>query len=204
MGMQTLAEQAWRQAIECGELGVWDLRPPLDTVHHSPQWKERLGFPNVREADSTDFWRCRVHPDDLDSMLEAIHTHTDGSSRSYEARFRLRSNGSGYRLLHSRGRVVERDARGLAVRMIGTMVDLTERPPSPRGGLPDGARNGIVAESLAHPFHIFLSGPRRRADAAGSGTSTDPAYEEERVVDLVRDLLDASVEQLQEIGVAAR
>ena len=73
---------AWRQAIERGDLGVWDLRPLQETVHHSPRWKERFGFPCVHEADSTDFWRCRVHPDDIEAMLEAMRNTRPVSSRS--------------------------------------------------------------------------------------------------------------------------
>ena len=187
--MQVQGEQAWRQAIEDGELGVWDLRPLLETVHHSPQWKARLGFPNVDQADRSDFWRCRVHPDDLGAMLQAMRAHTEGNSPSYEARFRLRSNGSGYRLLHSRGRVVERDAQGRVARMVGTMIDLTDRPTSPNGGLVDGARHGVAVQSFTHPFHALLG-----------AISADRAAMQERLIALVEDLLDDSVAQLRRLS----
>jgi hypothetical protein len=189
--------QAWRQAVERGELGVWDLRPPMEAVHHSPQWKVRLGFPNVDEADSTDFWRCRVHPQDLQPMLEAMRAHAEGSRPTYEATFRLRSNGSGYRLLHSRGRVVERDARGRVLRMVGTMVDLTGRPCSPRGGLVEGARSGIAIQPLASPFHTLLR-------SLGTTACAQEVDAREQVIVLVSDLLNASIEQLLQIGIADR
>lgn len=136
-GVQTV-ERCWRVAMAKGDLGVWDLAPQLDRVRYSTPWTRRLGFPDGHAAESTTFWRCRVHPDDLAPMLGTIRRHFDGDLPTYECRFRLRSNGSGYRTVLSRGRVVERDDRAQPVRMLGTMIDLTPRAPRPRrAGLPD-------------------------------------------------------------------
>lgn len=168
-------------------MGLWDLRPELETVHYSPQWKQRLGFPEPLQADSTHFWRCRVHPSDLEPMLAAMRGHARGDQPGYEARFRLRSNGSGYRLMHSRGRIIERGADGRALRMVGTMLDLTERAPTPQGGLPDGARGAMEGAPLALPFHLLL------ADAVDAKT----AQERDRLLGLVGDLLQATVAQLE-------
>lgn len=133
----------WLQALEEARFGVWDLDPRLETVNYSPPWKARFGFAGIAAADSTWFWRCRVHPDDVDGMLGSLRRHLEGDTDSYAMHFRLRSNGSGYRTVLSRGRVVARDARGLATRMVGTMIDLTTRPmPRARGALAaDGARH---------------------------------------------------------------
>jgi len=185
MDMQQPAELRWRLAIEAGALGIWDLRPEFETVHHSPQWKQRLGFPEPFVADSTHFWRCRVHPDDLESMLEAMRAHARGAQPSYEARFRLRSNGSGYRLLHSRGRVIERDDHGRALRIVGTMLDLTDRPASPRcAGLAEGNRGAMTVRPIEQPFHQLLSG------------NPFSMREHDRVLGLVEDLLLATLDQL--------
>lgn len=189
------ARTRWQQAVEAGELGVWDLHLELETVHYSPQWKLRLGFPEPHRADSTHFWRCRVHPDDLQPMLAAMREHACGAMPSYESRFRLRSNGSGYRLMHSRGRVIERSPEGRALRMIGTMLDLTERATTPGGGLPAGPRGLMEGASLALPFHRLLSDPADTDTAA-------VAQERERVLGLVDDLLRATVAQLEGLRTA--
>lgn len=182
--------------MEEGELGIWDLRLDLETVHYSPQWKQRLGFPEPHSADSTHFWRCRVHPEDLQPMLAAIRAHAAGGQPGYEAVFRLRSNGSGYRRVHSRGRVIERNAEGRALRMVGTMVDLTERPPSPQGGLVDGPRGPMEGVPLALPFHRLLS----FECTAGDDRARQIALERDHVLGLVADLLHDSVTQLEAAG----
>lgn len=190
---QQAAEDIWRRAIATGELGVWDLRFELETVHYSPQWKQRLGFPDPQAADSTHFWRCRVHPDDLDGMLAEIRAHARGEHPVYEARFRLRSNGSGYRVVHSHGRIIERDAAGHALRMVGTMVDLSASPLIPRGGLPDGPRGAMGGLPVELPFHRLLGVEGRGVDVAGG---VQIALERDRVLGLVGDLLHAAAVRL--------
>src|SRR5205085_8480488 len=129
MPTQTVEEQRWCAGLRDAAFGVWDLDPLLDQVHYSPQWKARLGFTGIDVPEGTSFWRCRVHPADIDTMLHALRLHLDGYIGTYEARFRLRCNGSGYRTVVSRGRVIDRDPHGNATRMLGTMVDVTDRPP---------------------------------------------------------------------------
>jgi len=186
----------WLAAMKVGELGVWDLRLDLETVQYSPQWKQRLGFPEPHESDSTHFWRCRVHPADLQDMMAAIREHAQGRRPDYEARFRLRSNGSGYRSVMSRGRVIERSAEGRALRMVGTMLDLTERPPTPLGGLPEGPRGEMAGAPLALPLHVLLGAESADMDAPMRATLEG---ERQRVLAQMEDLLLATVAQLNDM-----
>lgn len=164
MGIRHDEVRNWRTAVEQGAFGVWDLNPPLELVHYSPRWKEHLGFPHPDQPDSTAFWRCRVHPEDLEPMMLSLRAHFDGFTDTYEQRFRLRSNGSGYRCVLSRGRVVQRDHRGNVQRMLGTMVDLTVRPFTPYQDRSLGERQPIGALGCT-PFHALLGSSRAEAAA---------------------------------------
>lgn len=186
-----------RQAVDAGELGLWDLRPVQEMVHYSPQWKSRLGFPDPGRADSTHFWRCRVHPDDLEPMLTAMRAHWRGVDPTYEVTFRLRSNGSGYRLVHSRGRVIERGADGAATRMVGTTLDLTPRPCTPQAGLPEGPRGVMVGPSAGLPFHLLLGMQPDGDTATDTAPSAATAAERKRLLDLMDDVLRATLAQLE-------
>jgi PAS domain S-box-containing protein len=120
-------EQRWGLALQSAAFGVWDLDPVNEKVVYSPEWKATLGYGRSHEADSTATWRARVHPDDLQPMIDALRTHLDGRAASYEAEFRLRAADGSYRFVLSRGRVVERDEAGRALRMVGTLTDLSDR-----------------------------------------------------------------------------
>jgi PAS domain S-box-containing protein len=120
-------ENRWDLAIQSAGFGVWDLSPVDQTVHYSPQWKAMLGYDDRDERDSTATWRGRVHPDDLEPMLRTLQAHLDGQDAGYETEFRLRAADGRYRNVLSRGRVVARDASGCALRVVGTLTDLTDR-----------------------------------------------------------------------------
>jgi PAS domain S-box-containing protein len=125
-------EQRWGLALQNAGFGVWDLDIPHQTVRYSPQWKTMLGYTGNDEPDSTAVWRGRVHPDDLQPMLDALHSHFDGRAPTYEMEFRLRAADGRYRWVLSRGQVVERDAEGHATRAVGTLTDLTDRREAER------------------------------------------------------------------------
>ena len=120
-------ENRWELAIQNAGFGVWDLDPGSQTVHYSPQWKRMLGYDDRDERDSTATWRSRVHPDDLEPMLQALEAHLEARTIAYEKEFRLRAADGHYRVVLSRGRVVARDAAGRALRVVGTLTDLTDR-----------------------------------------------------------------------------
>jgi PAS domain S-box-containing protein len=123
-------ETRWELAIQNAGFGVWDLDPANQTVHYSPKWKSMLGYDDRDERDSTATWRARVHPDDLEPMLQALEAHLDARTVAYEKEFRLRAADGRYRVVLSRGRVVARDATGRALRVVGTLTDLTDRRES--------------------------------------------------------------------------
>lgn len=189
-------ELRWRCAIEAGLFGVWDLNPVLDIVHYSPQWKVQLGFPQVFASDSTSFWRCRVHPADREAMLAALRAHVDGYTPTYEMQFRLRSNGSGYRTVLSRGRVVERDHRGNAARMIGTMIDLTGSAATPASvGLAFTTAAEAPAPDTARPFHESLGVAGGAVSAPCDEGGQRLADDKARYLGALGDLLDLALRE---------
>ncbi|MDP2005996.1 MAG: PAS domain-containing sensor histidine kinase [Rubrivivax sp.] len=122
-------EERWGLALQSAAFGVWDLDPKAQHVHYSPEWKATLGYGDLPDAETerTTFWRSRVHPEDLPPMLDALHAHLDGDTDSYAAEFRLRAADGSWRWVLSRGRVVQRDAAGAPLRVVGTLTDLTDQ-----------------------------------------------------------------------------
>ncbi len=72
-----------------------------------------------------------LHPDDRELLLdrlERLRASPDGHSEEVE--YRLRSADGGWRWLHDRALVFERDANGEPLRVIGTALDITARKRS--------------------------------------------------------------------------
>ncbi len=133
--------------------------------------------------------------------------HLDGKASSYEMRFRLqmrfrlRSNGSGYRTVLSRGRVVERDPHGNATRMVGTMVDLSDRPVTavPHGLATEDPEQPIELTRL--PLHALLGVACPHAEMGGPANmafgaeGSESAHDAHRLIGLIRDLLDMALHE---------
>jgi PAS domain S-box-containing protein len=125
-------EKRWGLAIQSAQFGVWDLDVPAQSVHYSPQWKAMLGYADVDEADATQTWRDRVHPDDREPMLRSLTAHLEGRQPGYEQEFRIRAADGSFRWVLSRGQVVARGPGGEPLRAIGTLTDLTDRREAER------------------------------------------------------------------------
>jgi signal transduction histidine kinase len=67
-----------------------------------------------------------VHEDDLQGFSDALQAHAQGHTDDFDFTYRSEDVGHEWRWLRSRGRSVERDEKGRAVRMAGITQDITE------------------------------------------------------------------------------
>ncbi len=117
----------WRLALECAEDGVWDWNTETNEVYFSPRWKAIIGYEDDQLHSEFHEWESRIHPDDRESSRLAIRQHFKGDSETYINEHRLRHKDGSYRWILARGKVVQRDADGQALRMVGTHTDITDR-----------------------------------------------------------------------------
>ena len=68
-----------------------------------------------------------MHPDDSPGVMHTLKAHLDGRSDSYETEHRLRHKSGRWVWVLDKGRVIERDADGRALRVCGTHLDITGR-----------------------------------------------------------------------------
>jgi PAS domain S-box-containing protein len=149
------ANQRWQYALESGEHGVWEWHPDSDTVFFSPQWKAMLGFADHEIGHTLDEWTTRVHPEDLARAEAEIERHVRGQTDLYQSEHRLRHKDGHYLWILDRGRIVERDAAGKPLLMIGTHTDVTARKQIEIALLESEARfKGLVEQSLVGLYII--------------------------------------------------
>lgn len=119
-------------ALKCIKLGSYDIHIPSGQGQFSPEYAEVLGLPADYRKHTEKFWQYfwldGLHPDDASSLKNAYQQHFKSQGKiPFQAEFRLRAKNGDWRWLLSIGSVVEWDANGRAVRMLGTHVDITER-----------------------------------------------------------------------------
>lgn len=116
--------ERYRLAAKATNDAIWDWRLSDDHVLWNAALQTLFGHPH-RES-TAQWWLSTIHPEDRARVEENIHAAIDdgGTLWSDEYRF-LRLDGS-YAHVMDRGAVL-RNESGKPVRMIGAMLDLTER-----------------------------------------------------------------------------
>jgi diguanylate cyclase (GGDEF)-like protein/PAS domain S-box-containing protein len=114
-------------ALISTELGMWSQSfGPLASLKMDARARAMLGIGEL-DFQTAMFWTDWVHPDDMAGAGDAMRQHLDGHSASFQAEFRGRHKDGHWVWLSSRGKVVQFDAQGKALRMAGTLMDISTR-----------------------------------------------------------------------------
>jgi C4-dicarboxylate-specific signal transduction histidine kinase len=105
------------------ELWEMDLVQDLFTRTNPLKHLELTNYEVVRKASTL---RSEVLPEDRDEFNRTLVAHFKGETEFLDVSYRARTNDGGWCWLRTRGRVVERDSSGRALRMLGTTGDVTE------------------------------------------------------------------------------
>lgn len=118
----------WQEtAVSAANVGFWDWYVPDERVVYSDEWKRQLGYEPHEISDGFHEWQSRLHPDDAEPTYARIQQFLKSCPEAYEVEFRMRHKDGSYRWIMARARVVERDAAGAAVRVMGSHIDITAR-----------------------------------------------------------------------------
>lgn len=120
------SEQRHQFALDATQDGIWDWDVSSGRVVFSPHWFTMLGYQANELQHQFETWLNLLHPEDSNSAESTVARHLqDGTP--FEMEFRLRTKNGAWRWVMARGKVVERDEQGNALRMVGTHVDITLR-----------------------------------------------------------------------------
>ena len=122
-----LSEERIQFALEASTKGVWDLDLVSDKVFYSSQSMKMLQFGDSEVIDSHNKWDDRIHPDDRADYQTEIQRHLDDLTPYYENAKRMIALDGTCKWILSRGKVIERDENGTALRLVGTHTDITQQ-----------------------------------------------------------------------------
>lgn len=72
-------------------------------------------------------WTSRLHPEDRDSVVESIHAAIGRGDTTWSREYRFRRRDGSYADVYDRGYVIYDPQTGRPTRMVGSMMDVTER-----------------------------------------------------------------------------
>jgi PAS domain S-box-containing protein len=114
-------------ALWGAELGLWDWHIPSGAVEANAQLAHLIGLTPAEFVPVITVWNQHTHPDDLPLTTAAMTDVIEGRAEDVDVEFRVRHAAGGWRWNYARGRAVERDATGRAIRLIGITRDITAR-----------------------------------------------------------------------------
>ena len=105
---------------------IWDWDLVSGKVWWNDSARTLFGYSPDEIGDDVSWWMERIHPDDRERVLAELQAVFDGPGNFWSGEYRFLRACAEYAHVLDRGYAV-RDANGKAYRMIGAMMDITER-----------------------------------------------------------------------------
>lgn len=114
-------------ALAASQVCTWSYDLPSGEIVLSESWAAIIGGPPGETRTTFAALVKLLHEDDSEYLLGTLTEVAKGLRDEYAVEHRVRHKSGEWRWIISRGKVVERDARGRARRMTGTNLDISKR-----------------------------------------------------------------------------
>jgi diguanylate cyclase (GGDEF)-like protein/PAS domain S-box-containing protein len=176
-------EQRWRLALDTSQLGIaeWDLN--AGRIEFSKRWLALLGYSSQEFGDDLQSFWSLLHPDDAAMVQAAFEPLRAAGAIDCRAECRMRCHDGSWRLFEVHALVVERNAAGDPVRILGTARDISE--------LQAARERRDLTQSVFHHLHegLLITDAQQRVLEANPTFSTITGYAREELIGLVPALL---------------
>jgi len=118
-------QQRLELSLAAGNQGLYDFNIQTGEVVVNDSYARILGYDPAGFRETYASWIDRLHPGDREMVTGTLREYLEGRIPDYRTEFRLRMKSGEWVWILSLGRIVERDATGRALRMVGTHTDVT-------------------------------------------------------------------------------
>jgi PAS domain S-box-containing protein len=119
-------KERYRIATEETKVAVWERNLETNKGHADPVLFEILGYPIPKVEDSFSIWKNYIHPEDLKIIQEQNKQLKEGKIKVLDCKFRATDSNGNIRWFVDKG-VALKNAKGVTIRLIGTITDITEQ-----------------------------------------------------------------------------
>jgi PAS domain S-box-containing protein len=182
------SEERFRLASEAVNGFIYEVDVASGRLAISPGLSDLLGF-SPREATDLAWWDERLHPEDRSHVQAARGECLSARPKRYRSEYRVRHRDGRYLHVWDQGLVVC-DENGQAVRLVGNVVDITERKRAEEALAEANRRKDEFLAMLAHELRNPLAPIRNAVQILRIQGSTDPNLL------WARDIIDRNVSQM--------
>ncbi|HSL03197.1 MAG TPA: PAS domain S-box protein, partial [Nitrospiraceae bacterium] len=120
------SEERWQLAVTGSTDGMWDWDIQRQKVFLSSRWKELRGYGEEEIGTDETEWSSRIHPDDFHMVMSTVKSYLEKKTPAYACEYRAACKNGTFLWIIDRGMAVW-DKQGIAIRMIGSETDMTDR-----------------------------------------------------------------------------
>ena len=120
------AQQRLELVLDASQVGFWEWDAVTGRIYFSDQWRRQLGYAESDAPATFEFWRTRIHPDDLPGLSCLYFVMKSSGIDEQQAEVRIRRVDGGWRWIQIRGKAI-RDDLGELTRIVGLHLDNTPR-----------------------------------------------------------------------------
>jgi PAS domain S-box-containing protein len=124
-------EERLRLAVSATNDAIWDWDLAGDYVLWNDALESAYGHQRAGVEPSGAWWMEHIHADDRARIDRSIHAVIDGTETDWTEEYRFRRGDGSYADVKDRGYVI-RNGSGRAIRMLGAMLDQTDRKEAER------------------------------------------------------------------------
>ncbi|NDV27853.1 MEDS domain-containing protein [Desulfovibrio sp. JC010] len=160
LSAQKKAEVDYKTAINATDDGIWDYNLHTGEFKYSERWAEMLGYKQREVPAFGCFFDNNIHPADREKFDTAFKDCLSGKEDKYELEIRLKTKDGSYKWIYTRGRIIEWDKSGQAVRILGAHTDITTRVSMEQAMVQTEKMMSIggLAAGMAHEINNPLAG----------------------------------------------
>jgi PAS domain S-box-containing protein len=133
VGERRVAEESLRRSEERFQLlsratndTLWDWNLLTNDLWWNEHFFTMFGYREDEIELNVESWVSRVHPDDAERVGAEVHELVESGAKTWAGEYRFRRGDGSYAFISDRAYVVH-DEQGKPVRMLGSMMDITER-----------------------------------------------------------------------------
>ncbi len=153
------SEERLRLALEGAKAGVWEVRFDPYSAYWSKEYRDLFGFSETDDA-TNERWATRVHPDDLQRVVDANNELLSSDRNEMRQEFRILHPEHGERWILDFVRV-RRDRNGRPISFGGINLDVTDRKRAEEALRASEERFRELVETISDVFWIM--GPESQA-----------------------------------------
>jgi PAS domain S-box-containing protein len=114
-------------ALAGSAMACWDWDIQKREVTGDERWPAMLGYLPGELLQDEAQWLALIDPRDRENFDRTMAAYLAGDTSHYQSEYRLRHKDGHWVAVEARGKVTRRDERGAPLRMVGTVLNITQR-----------------------------------------------------------------------------